>query len=70
MRQSITFLRLRPAEDVNELWASTRRREGTTVVEVAGLSEQARDSALDGGLAPVAVGDGSVEPMALSLIHI
>ena len=64
MRQSITFLRLRPAEDVNELWASTRRREGTTVVEVAGLSEQARDSALDGGLAPVAVGDGSVEPMA------
>lgn len=30
----ITFLQLRPAESVNEVWAATRRREGTLVVEV------------------------------------
>ncbi len=31
---TITFLQTRPAEAVNEIWASTRRREGTLVVEV------------------------------------
>ena len=30
----ITFLQLRPADTVNEVWASTRRREGTLVVDV------------------------------------
>jgi 7,8-didemethyl-8-hydroxy-5-deazariboflavin synthase CofH subunit len=30
----ITFLQLRPAESVNEIWATTRRREGALAVEV------------------------------------
>jgi 7,8-didemethyl-8-hydroxy-5-deazariboflavin synthase CofH subunit len=64
MRETVTFLRLRPAEEVNELWAATRRREGTTVVEVARLTEQDGESALAGGLAPVAIGEAEVEPMA------
>jgi 7,8-didemethyl-8-hydroxy-5-deazariboflavin synthase CofH subunit len=31
----ITFLQLRPAESVNEVWATTRRHEGTLAVEVS-----------------------------------
>ena len=31
---TVTFLQIRPAGSVSELWASTRRREGTLVVEV------------------------------------
>ncbi|MCL1588724.1 MAG: radical SAM protein, partial [Actinomycetia bacterium] len=31
---TITFLQLRPSTAVSEIWASTRRREGTLVVEV------------------------------------
>jgi len=31
---TITFLQLRPAESVNEIWATTRRREGALAVEV------------------------------------
>jgi hypothetical protein len=30
----ITFLQLRPSDAVNEVWASTRRKEGTLVVDV------------------------------------
>ncbi len=54
MRETITFLRLRPAETVNELWASTRRREGTTAVEIAELSVEHRAAIIAGGLVPVA----------------
>ncbi len=64
MRESVTFLRLRPAEAVNELWAATRRREGTTAVEVSGLAATDRTAALAGGLAPVAVGLADIEPVA------
>ncbi len=64
MRESITFLRLRPASVVNELWAATRRREGTTAVEVEHLDEATRASALGGGLAPVSLGPADAEPMA------
>ena len=31
---TVTFLQLRPSTAVSEIWASTRRREGTLVVEV------------------------------------
>ena len=31
---TVTFLQVRPAEAVNEIWSSTRRREGTLAVEV------------------------------------
>ncbi len=64
MRESITFLRLRPAEDINELWAATRRREGTTAVEVEALDENQRAAALAGGLTPISVGPGASEPLA------
>ena len=64
MRESITFLRLRPASVVNELWAATRRREGTTAVEVEHLDEATRAPALGGGLAPVSLGPADAEPMA------
>jgi len=61
---TVTFLRLRPAERVNELWAATRRREGATAVEVAGLHVGDRAAALAGGLLPVSVGIGDAEPVA------
>ncbi len=64
MRDSITFLRLRPAGDINELWAATRRREGTTAVEVEGLGDAQRAAALQGGLLPIAVGTSAAEPVA------
>lgn len=64
MRDSITFLRLRPAEEINELWAATRRREGTTAVEIVGLTAQDRANALAGRLAPVAVGKAETQPLA------
>jgi 7,8-didemethyl-8-hydroxy-5-deazariboflavin synthase CofH subunit len=47
---AITFLRLRPAESVNEVWASTRRREGTLAVEVSQPSDDDVDQAQRGGL--------------------
>jgi 7,8-didemethyl-8-hydroxy-5-deazariboflavin synthase CofH subunit len=64
MRESITFLRLRPADVVNELWAATRLREGTTAVEVERLDDGRRGAALSGGLAPVSLGPAPAEPMA------
>ncbi len=36
----VTFCRVRPALLVNELTATTRRREGTTVIEVADLTPE------------------------------
>ncbi len=45
----ITYCRLRPATGVTEVWAATRRREGTTTVE--GTGDLA--GALAGGLLPV-----------------
>lgn len=64
MKESVTFLRLRPADTVNELWASTRRREGTTTVETVGLSEIERSAILAGGLVPVSIGLADVDPLA------
>jgi len=64
MRDSITFLRLRPAGDINELWAATRRREGTTAVEVEVLGDAQRAAALQGGLLPISVGASAAEPVA------
>ena len=64
MRDTVTFLRLRPAETINELWAATRRREGTTTVETEHLSVDQRQDAIAGGLAPVAIGMDTAEPLA------
>ncbi|MEA3502151.1 MAG: hypothetical protein U9R47_05200, partial [Actinomycetota bacterium] len=48
----ITFIRLRPADTVGERWAESRRREGSTTVEVAALTEADRVAAFSGGLLP------------------
>lgn len=41
MNPHITFVRSRPAEELNAISAATRRREGTTVVEMASPSREA-----------------------------
>jgi CofH subfamily radical SAM domain protein len=52
----ITFLQLRPVDAVNEIWASTRRREGTLVAEVA---DPTTDDIRDGHKAGLVVASGS-----------
>ncbi|MDH3306173.1 MAG: 5-amino-6-(D-ribitylamino)uracil--L-tyrosine 4-hydroxyphenyl transferase CofH [Acidimicrobiia bacterium] len=49
----ITFLRVRPAESVHELTATTRRKEGTTALEVQELADADRQACLAGGILPV-----------------
>ena len=63
-RAVVTFLRVRPGEQVNELSAATRRKEGATAMEVQGLGAEDRLAILNGGLAPVSVGPADVEPLA------
>ncbi len=46
----VTFLQIRPAETVNEVWASTRRREGTLGVEMASPTASDIEGAQRGGL--------------------
>ena len=60
----VTFCRVRPALLVNELTATTRRREGTTVVEVSGLTSEVSAIAASGGLLPV-----STEPPGEATRH-
>lgn len=54
----ITFLRVRPAESVNEQSAAGRLREGTTALEVEGLSATDIAAASQAGLLAVAVNEG------------
>ncbi len=56
----ITFLQLRPVDAVNEIWASTRRREGTLAVEVGTPLPSDVVGAQKGGLL-LASGDSSVD---------
>ncbi|MFQ5947804.1 MAG: 5-amino-6-(D-ribitylamino)uracil--L-tyrosine 4-hydroxyphenyl transferase CofH [Acidimicrobiia bacterium] len=60
----ITYCRLRPAETISEVWAATRRQEGTTTLEVSGLTTEDRAGALAGGVLPVDTVAGAVEPAA------
>jgi hypothetical protein len=60
----ITFLRVRPAASITSIQAATRRREGTTAVEGAGLGAADMSAALEGGVLPVLVGLGDAEPVA------
>ena len=60
----ITFCRMRPGAGVTPLWASTRRRAGTTVVEISGPSSADIVAATSGGLLPAAIGDGEGVPAA------
>ncbi|MGI9584542.1 MAG: hypothetical protein ACR2N7_03025, partial [Acidimicrobiia bacterium] len=48
--KTITFLQLRPSDEVHEIWASTRRKEGTLAVEVKVPSEKDVVNAQKGGL--------------------
>lgn len=63
---TITFLQTRPAEAVNEIWASTRRREGTLVVEVSNPTAADVVEAHKGGLLLVS-GDEDVAAPAYAL---
>jgi len=47
---TITFLQLRPADSVNDVWAATRRNEGTLAVEVASPTTEDVVEAEKGGL--------------------
>ncbi len=47
---TVTFLRLRPADTVTEVWASTRRREGALAVEVPNPMPADIEGAQRGGL--------------------
>ncbi|MFC2177327.1 5-amino-6-(D-ribitylamino)uracil--L-tyrosine 4-hydroxyphenyl transferase CofH [Actinomycetota bacterium] len=60
----ITYLRLRPAVEVTELWATTHRREGTTVAELGSATAEAITGCLAGGLLPVALGLSTAEPVS------
>ena len=55
----ITFVRMRPVDFVAERWAESRRREGSTTVEVEALSETDCVASLSAGLLPVAGDDGT-----------
>ena len=46
---TVTFCRVRPAESTSELFAATRRREGTTTLELAGIREDDQAGCLAGG---------------------
>lgn len=59
----ITFLQLRPVDAVNEIWASTRRREGALAVEVASPRSTDVVDAQKGGLL-LASGDSSIDAPA------
>ncbi|HSG78634.1 MAG TPA: 5-amino-6-(D-ribitylamino)uracil--L-tyrosine 4-hydroxyphenyl transferase CofH [Acidimicrobiia bacterium] len=55
----ITFLRVRPTDTVNEVWATTRRREGATAVEIGSPEPDDIAGAEAGGLLTVG-GAGAV----------
>ncbi|MCL1593045.1 MAG: 5-amino-6-(D-ribitylamino)uracil--L-tyrosine 4-hydroxyphenyl transferase CofH [Actinomycetia bacterium] len=55
---TVTFLQMRPSSLVNEIWASTRRNEGTLAVEVDAPTLTDIENAQRGGLLVVS---GSVE---------
>jgi len=54
----ITYCRVRPADSVSGAWASSRRRQGATTVEMHSASSEDLAAALRAGLLPVALGPG------------
>ena len=60
----ITFIRIRPAEAVSEVEAGTRRREGTTALEIGAMTTGDVIGAVAGGLLPVASVISDAEPAA------
>ncbi len=61
---TVTFCRLRPAESISELAAATRRREGTSVLEIGRMGREDRDACLAGGVLPVEDGGTDGAPAA------
>ena len=61
---NITFIRMRPAEIVRVPWAEARRREGSTAVEVGGLTVSDCAAALTAGLLPISDGAGEATAAA------
>ncbi|MCH7667919.1 MAG: 5-amino-6-(D-ribitylamino)uracil--L-tyrosine 4-hydroxyphenyl transferase CofH [Acidobacteria bacterium] len=64
MNRFVTAVHLRPAEQVHVLWATTRRREGTTVVEVSALDAASWTATVEAKLGAVATSVDGVEPLA------
>jgi 7,8-didemethyl-8-hydroxy-5-deazariboflavin synthase CofH subunit len=64
MTMRVTYVHMRPAEQVNALWASTRRREGTTVVEVSRFDEASWIATTEANVAAVGTTPDGVEPLA------
>ena len=60
----VSFLRMRPAETINELSAATRRREGTTTVEMASPDSHHISAGVAGGLLVVSSGLTDANPAA------
>lgn len=63
----LTFLRVRPAESLAEPAASSRRREGTSALEIAEPSGEDLSAAAAAGLMVVAKGLEGPEPIAWAL---
>ena len=61
---TITFHRVRPSATINELQAATRRREGTSTLEVEHLDAAGRAAALAARVLPVTVGNDEGDPAA------
>ena len=55
----ITFLRIRPAGEVEEPWAETRRREGTTALELSAPTKTDVAACLAAGVLPIVTGDSA-----------
>ena len=54
MIDTTTFLRLRPGTQVNEITAGTRRREGTTAIELDAGAPAEVSACIAGGVLPIA----------------
>ena len=63
MSQYISFHRMRPGAEVNEITAATRRREGTTAIELTSATSTELAACASGGVLPV-VADAAVDGAA------
>ena len=63
MSQYISFHRMRPGAEVNEITAATRRREGTTAIELTSATSTELAACTSGGVLPV-VADAAVDGAA------
>lgn len=62
--ERVTFLRVRPAESINPVQAATRRREGTTALEVEHLDDSQVKAAAEASMLAVGLTTGPAQPVA------